>query len=70
VLAPGGRAVVGFLPKEFMVAMRLPSDIFTMREPEEVTTAMERAGFVNVEVKRPKPTKRWNVIVGTRPVKE
>src|SRR5436190_12058598 len=36
VLSPGGRVVVGFLPKERMDRMGMPKDIFTSRAPEDV----------------------------------
>jgi ubiquinone/menaquinone biosynthesis C-methylase UbiE len=65
VLHPGGRLVVGFLPKEHMDRMNMPSDIFTMRTPQEVVDAMTRAGFTGIRIERPKPTTAWNVIVAT-----
>ena len=66
VLVPGGRAVVGFLPKEFMDKVNMPVDIFTSRRPEEVTQAMREAGFNDVRVERPSPETKWNVVVATR----
>jgi len=42
--------VVGFLPKEFMDRMSMPADIFTTRAPDEVASAMQRAGFADVEL--------------------
>ena len=65
VLEPGGRAVVGFIPKERMDRMRMPADIFTSRAPGDVTAALTRAGFKGVCVERPGAAP-WNVIVATR----
>ena len=66
VLAPGGRLVVGFLPREKMEKLALPPDIFTMRTPEEVTDAIRRAGFGDVQIQRPREKTPWNVIIATR----
>lgn len=66
VLVPGGRVVVGFLPKEWMDAMGHPPDIFTTRAPDEVVDALTRSGFKSVRIERPEPTTKWNVIVATR----
>jgi len=66
VLLPGGRVVVGFLPKEKMDRMGMPADIFTTRTPDEVITALTKTGFNSIRVERPKPTTAWNVIVATR----
>jgi arsenite methyltransferase len=66
VLSPGGRVIVGFLPKEHMDRMRMPTDIFTSRTPDEIITALTKAGFTGARVERPKPTTPWNVIVATR----
>lgn len=66
VLVPGGIAVVGFLPKEFMDRMGMPPDIFTPRTQDAVVTAMEQAGFVKVQVTRPESHTAWAVIVGCR----
>ncbi len=63
---PGGRVVVGFLPKEPMAAMGFPSDIFTLRTLEEVVAALEKAGFRDIRVERPEPSTSWNVIVAQR----
>lgn len=63
VLTPGGRAVVGFLPKTHMDRMGMPRDIFTARAPEDVVAALENEGFVNLRVERPQPTTSWNVVV-------
>jgi len=66
VLRPGGRAVVGFRPKEHMEPMGMPGDIFTLRTPEDVTAAMTLSGFRNIQIERPRPQTPWNVIVATR----
>ena len=63
VLTPGGRAVVGFLPKTHMDRMGMPHDIFTARAPEDVVAALENEGFFNICVERPQPTTPWNVVV-------
>ena len=66
VLSPGGRVVVGFLPKERMDRMGMPKDIFTSRAPEDVIDALTKAGFSDVRIERPEPTTAWNVLVATR----
>lgn len=66
VLVPGGRVVVGFLPKERMDRMGMPADIFTSRALEDVAAALEKQGFVEVLVTRPQPTTLWVVIVASR----
>jgi len=66
VLLPGGRLVVGFLPKEWMDRGGYPSDIFMSRTPEEVIDTLTEAGFHGVRVERPEPTTRSIVIVANR----
>jgi arsenite methyltransferase len=66
VLKPGGRVVVGFLPKERMDRGGYPADIFTSRAPEDVVSALRDSGFVKIEVRRPEPTTAWNVIAARR----
>lgn len=66
VLVPGGRVVIGFLPKEWMDRGNFPSDIFTARAPAEVVDALTEAAFKSVRIERPDPATRWNVIVATR----
>ena len=80
VLSPGGRVVVGFLPKERMDRMGMPQDIFTLRAPEDVTAALKKAGFSDVRIERPSRPSRgmsssrpaeyefWGVIVGKQGV--
>jgi ubiquinone/menaquinone biosynthesis C-methylase UbiE len=65
VLKPGGRIVVGFLPKERMDRMGMPEDIFTTRAPLEVVAAITKAGFSDVLIARPEPHTPWNVVVAT-----
>jgi arsenite methyltransferase len=65
VLSPDGRAVIGFLPKERMDRMGVPTDIFTSRAPDDVLTALDRAGFTRVRIERPTPETPWNVIVAS-----
>ncbi|HET7766507.1 MAG TPA: methyltransferase domain-containing protein [Burkholderiales bacterium] len=66
VLAPGGRVVIGFLPKEWMDRLGHPPDIFTPRTPEEIVAALTASGFKHAHIERPDPTTRWNVAVATR----
>ncbi len=63
VLTPGGRLVVGLLPKEWMDQLGHPADIFTARTCDEVVDALTTSGFKQVRVERPEPTTRWNAIV-------
>jgi arsenite methyltransferase len=66
VLSPGGRLVVGFLPKEWMDRGGYPTDIFTSRSPEEVVAALNEAGFRGVLIERPEPTTRSIVVIANR----
>jgi arsenite methyltransferase len=66
VLKSGGRAIVGFLPKEKMDRMGMPTDIFTTRAPGDVVVAMRRVGFHDIRIERPTPETAWNVLVATR----
>lgn len=66
VLKPGGRVVIGFLPKERMDQMGFPKDIFTSRSPDEVVAALAQAGFNSIRIERPEPATPWNVVVATR----
>jgi arsenite methyltransferase len=65
VLRAGGRAVVGFLPKEWMDRMDFPPDIFTPRTTIDVIAALRLAGFEDIVVQRPAPSTRWQVVVST-----
>ena len=66
VLLPGGRVVIGFVPKERMDRMGMPADIFTSRAPNDVVAALRKAGFSDVRIEQPEPATPWNVIVATR----
>jgi arsenite methyltransferase len=66
VLKSGGRVVVGFLPKERMDRMDMPTDIFTTRSPDSVIAALGETGFSDVRCERPSPKTSWIVVVATR----
>lgn len=66
VLTPDGRVVVGFLPKERMDRMDMPTDIFTTRSPDSVIAAIRETGFTDIRCERPTPETSWIVIVATR----
>ena len=63
VLSQNGRLVVGFLPKDRMKRSGMPTTIFTLREPDEVMSALTSAGFKNVRIERPTPATPWNVVI-------
>lgn len=65
VLAPRGRAVIGFVPKARMDRMNMPPDIFTPREPEELAAALRCAGFVDVEIRAPNGPDRAMLAIGS-----
>jgi arsenite methyltransferase len=64
-LVPGGRALIGFLPKTHMERKRMPPDVFTLRTAEDAREALGRVGFRNVRTERPQPDTPWNVMVAT-----
>ncbi|MBZ9996114.1 class I SAM-dependent methyltransferase [Mesorhizobium sp. BH1-1-4] len=66
VLRPGGRIVLGFLPKAHMDRMNMPADIFTPREPDEIIAALEGVGFSGTEVRKPSSETAWAVATGIR----
>jgi SAM-dependent methyltransferase len=66
VLKPGGRVVLGFLPKAHMDRMNMPAEIFTPREPDEVIAALQDAGFGDTEVRRPSSETTWLVVTAIR----
>jgi ubiquinone/menaquinone biosynthesis C-methylase UbiE len=66
VLKNDGRIALGFLPKERMERMNFPPDIFTPREPEDLTAAMAGAGFTEVKLHQPRPDPGWMVATGVR----
>ena len=53
VLSPGGRVVIGFVPKARMDRMNMPADIFKPRAPEHISFALHEAGFADVEICAP-----------------
>ncbi|MEO8029627.1 MAG: class I SAM-dependent methyltransferase [Gemmatimonadota bacterium] len=67
VLRPGGRVVIGFLPKQHMDRLGMPTDIFTTRSIQEMVSALDRSGFHGIEIRRPAPDVLWAVIVAQRP---
>src|SRR5262245_53818862 len=67
VLTPGGRLIVGFLPKERMDRMGMPTDMFTTRAPDDVVAALVMAGFANPAIERPNPATPWNVVAARKP---
>jgi arsenite methyltransferase len=66
VLSPGGRVIVGFLPKQHMDKMGMPSDIFTTRTEVDVIASLQRSGFTAVHIRRPTPETAWALAVATR----
>jgi len=67
VLSPDGRAIIGFMPKDYMDRMNMPADIFTPRTPQDVLDALTRAGFRNARIERPQPSTTWAVAVAEKP---
>ncbi|HEV7157139.1 MAG TPA: methyltransferase domain-containing protein [Caulobacteraceae bacterium] len=66
VLAPGGRVVLGFVPKERMARMNFPADIFTPRAPDDVLDALRAAGLSAVELRAPGGGKTWLIATGVK----
>ncbi|MFC3077936.1 class I SAM-dependent methyltransferase [Phenylobacterium terrae] len=66
VLKPGGRVVLGFVPKARMDRMNMPADIFTPRKPDDVAAALADAGFDAVEVRKPRGDWGWMTATGVR----
>lgn len=66
VLAPGGRLVIGFLPKERMDRLNMPADIFTSRAPEDVRAAMAAAGMRDARIEKPLQSTPWSVATALR----
>lgn len=64
-LQPGGRLVVGFVPRAQMDRMGMPGDIFTPREPEALHSAARQAGF-EVDTRRPDGSEPWIVLLGRK----
>lgn len=65
VLSPGGRVVIGFLPKEHMDKMNMPKDIFISRTSEEVIAAMGNAGLRDARIEQ-RDGAKWRLAVATR----
>ena len=65
VLSRGGRAFVGFLLREHMDLMNMPTDIFTTRSPEDVMAALAQCRFRNVRLERA-PKAKWCLVIGER----
>lgn len=65
VLRPGGRLVIGFLPKEHMDTMNMPREIFTPRQPDDIVRALRRSGFADIELRRPDAA-RWMAATSIR----
>jgi ubiquinone/menaquinone biosynthesis C-methylase UbiE len=63
VLAPGGQAVIGFMPKEHMAKKKMPADIFSLRTIDDVTAALRNAGFSETRIERPEATPEWAVVL-------
>ena len=66
-LTPGGRLVVGFLPKARMDELGFPVDLFTSRAPDEVTDALRAVGFRRVLPARTDQPSEWCVVSAERP---
>ena len=66
VLAPEGRLIVGFLPKDRMDRLAMPADIFTSRSPDDLLSAAGSAGFGSVEISRPDPSTPWALLVARK----
>lgn len=67
VLSPGGRVLVGFLPKDRMDKLGMPEDIFTTRSQQDVIAALTKVGFDSVRAEKPTPDTAWTVVVADRP---
>jgi arsenite methyltransferase len=64
VLSPGGRVVIGFVPKIRMDRMNTPVDIFTPRTAEQLADALRKAGFTDVEIRAPRGPERAMIATG------
>ncbi|OJX15544.1 MAG: hypothetical protein BGO82_12910 [Devosia sp. 67-54] len=51
-LRPGGRVVLGFLPRDQMDKLQMPADVFTPRTPDDMLEALTGAGFSSAELRR------------------
>jgi arsenite methyltransferase len=66
VLAPGGQAVIGFMPKEHMMRKKMPADIFSLRTIDDVTSALRNAGFSETRIERPESAPKWAVVLAKK----
>ncbi len=66
VLVRGGILAIGFLPKEHMDRMKMPTDIFTTRAPSDIFAALRTCGFDDIRVARPSPSVAWCVVRARR----
>ena len=66
VLVPGGQAIIGFLPKEYMARMNMPADIFTLRTMDDVVSATRNAGFSETNVERPGSDAQWRLVLARK----
>lgn len=64
VLAPAGRAVIGFVPKARMEKMNMPPDVFSPREPQELVAALRESGFGSAEIRAPNGPDRAMLAIG------
>lgn len=64
-LQPGGLLIVGFVPKTRMEAMGMPLDVFTPRDPEDLSSVASQAGFL-VSIRRPDSPEPWMVLAGRK----
>ncbi len=63
VLKPGGRLVIGI--RDPAVMRKVSRDVFTIRPPDEIQTALSDAGFTDVAVDSPAEA-RYHLISATR----
>ena len=63
VLAPGGRLVIGV--RDGSVMQQVSPEVFTLRTPDELRSALEAAGFSEVRV-RSAPDHKTHLIDGVR----
>jgi len=46
-----------------MDRMNMPKDIFTTRSPEELVSALSKAGFLDIRIEPPQDHAPWKVAV-------
>lgn len=64
VLAPGGRVVIGFVPKVRMEKMNMPRDIFSPQDPDDLLAALRDTGFSDVAIRAPNGPERAMLATG------